>query len=126
GGGSAVHPDRGPAAGQVDRRAVRARRPLHDTARATAVDAGPRRSGTAALNAPGDEPPDAERPLGAVRGIIGLSRRPSRKEWRRALIAFCLGAGALLLVVLLVHPQPPLLATGASAPAIVLRDGSGG
>ena len=38
---------------------------------------------------------------------------------------FTAGLVALVLVVLLVHPQPPLLATGSAAPAIVLRDAGG-
>jgi thiol-disulfide isomerase/thioredoxin len=36
-----------------------------------------------------------------------------------------LGIGALVLVVFLVHPQPPLLAVGASAPPIVLKNADG-
>jgi peroxiredoxin len=36
-----------------------------------------------------------------------------------------LGIGALVLVVLLVHPQPPLLAVGTAAPPIVLKDADG-
>lgn len=60
-----------------------------------------------------------------MRGIIGLSRRPTRREWRRAFVLFSLGLVALLVVVLVVHPQPPLLATGTPAPKVTLHDSDG-
>jgi thiol-disulfide isomerase/thioredoxin len=54
-----------------------------------------------------------------------MTRRPNRREWRRGFVVFGLGMIALVAVVLLVHPQPPLLATGAAAPPVVLRDATG-
>lgn len=41
------------------------------------------------------------------------------------MITFVLGLGALVLVVLLVRPQPPLLAVGTAAPPIVLKTPDG-
>lgn len=59
-------------------------------------------------------------------GIIGLTRRPTRREWRRAVITGVLGLVGLFLVILLVHPsQPPLLADGTGAPSIVLASDTG-
>ncbi|HWF57020.1 MAG TPA: TlpA disulfide reductase family protein [Candidatus Dormibacteraeota bacterium] len=67
--------------------------------------------------------PDApERP----RGYLGINRRPSRREWRRALIFFASGMVALILLALLVRPQANLLAVGTAAPAISLDAAGGG
>jgi hypothetical protein len=67
--------------------------------------------------------PDAsERP----RGYLGINRRPSRRDWRRALIFFASGIVALILLTLLVRPQADLLPVGATAPAISLDAVGGG
>jgi hypothetical protein len=67
--------------------------------------------------------PDApQRPT----GYLGINRRPSRREWRRALIFFATGMVALLLVVVFVRPQSNLLPVGATAPAISLDAVGGG
>jgi thiol-disulfide isomerase/thioredoxin len=55
-----------------------------------------------------------------VPGIIGLTRRPNRREWRRAIITFVVGIAAVFLIILLVHPSPPMLQAGTPAPAIAL------
>ncbi len=58
-------------------------------------------------------------------GYLGITRRPSRREWRRALVLFAAGMVGLVLVVTLVRPQAHLLALGTRAPAISL-DAVGG
>jgi peroxiredoxin len=59
-------------------------------------------------------------------GYLGITRRPSRREWRRALILFAVGMVGLVLVVTLVRPQANLLPVGSSAPAISLDAVGGG
>jgi hypothetical protein len=59
-------------------------------------------------------------------GYIGITRRPSRREWRRALILFAVGMVGLILVVTFIHPQADLLPVGAPAPAISLDAVGGG
>ena len=41
------------------------------------------------------------------------------------MITAAFGVAALFLVILLVHPSPPLLSTGTAAPAIVLKSDTG-
>lgn len=53
-------------------------------------------------------------------GYLGITRRPSRREWRRALVLFGVGVVGLVLALLFVRPQANLLPVGASAPAISL------
>lgn len=65
-----------------------------------------------------DLPGRGDRPLGI--------RRPSRREWRRALILFAGGIVVLTLTFVFIHPQPSLLAVGSSAPAISLDSATGG
>jgi thiol-disulfide isomerase/thioredoxin len=59
-------------------------------------------------------------------GYLGITRRPSRREWRGALILFAVGTVGLVLVLLFVRPQANLLAVGTSAPAIGLDAVGGG
>jgi peroxiredoxin len=59
-------------------------------------------------------------------GYLGITRRPTRREWRRALMLFAVGMVGLVLVVTLVRPQANLLAIGTSAPAISLEAVGGG
>lgn len=59
-------------------------------------------------------------------GYLGISRRPSRREWRRALLLFAAGTVGLVLVLLLIHPQANLLAVGARAPDVSLDAAGGG
>ncbi|MGH7722805.1 MAG: TlpA family protein disulfide reductase [Candidatus Dormibacteria bacterium] len=65
-------------------------------------------------------------PPGPPSGYLGISRRPSRREWRRALILFAVGIVGLIVVVLVVHPQANLLPLGTAAPAISLDSVGGG
>ena len=58
-------------------------------------------------------------------GLLGISRRPTRREWRRAITVFVVAIAALLLAIAFVHPKPQLLPVGSTAPAIHLRDPSG-
>jgi AhpC/TSA family len=58
-------------------------------------------------------------------GYLGVTRRPSRREWRRALILFAVGSLGLVVVFLFVRPQAHLLPVGAAAPALSL-DAAGG
>ena len=66
-------------------------------------------------------PPGEQRPA----GYLGVTRRPTRREWRRALTMFVVGMVGLTLVLLFIHPQPSLLAVGSTAPAISLTSSSG-
>src|SRR4029077_6897324 len=91
-----------------------------DCACSAAAHARTRRSGSAPLSEP--EKPE---PLHAVPGILGLTRRPTRREWRRAIITFVVGVGVIFLAIVLVHTQPPLLANGTVAPPIVLESDAG-
>jgi peroxiredoxin len=59
-------------------------------------------------------------------GYLGITRRPTRREWRRALILFAVGMVALVLVVTFIRPQASLLPVGSSAPAISLDAVGGG
>jgi thiol-disulfide isomerase/thioredoxin len=59
-------------------------------------------------------------------GYLGITRRPTRREWRRALILFALGTVGLVLVLLFIRPQPNLLAVGSTAPTISLDAAGGG
>jgi peroxiredoxin len=59
-------------------------------------------------------------------GYLGITRRPSRREWRGALILFAVGTVGLVLALLFVRPQANLLAIGTSAPAISLDSADGG
>ena len=59
-------------------------------------------------------------------GYLGITRRPTRREWRRALIFFAVGTVGLVLVVTLIRPQAKLLPLGTSAPAISLEAVGGG
>lgn len=67
-------------------------------------------------------PPGDERPA----GYLGITRRPTRREWRRAFLWFVGGMVGLTLMLLFIHPQPSLLAVGSNAPAINLTAASGG
>ncbi len=58
-------------------------------------------------------------------GYLGITRRPTRREWRRALIFFAVGMVGLVLVVTFIRPQASLLPLGTAAPAISL-DAVGG
>jgi peroxiredoxin len=66
-------------------------------------------------------PPGEQKPA----GYLGITRRPTRREWRRALTLFVVGMVGLTLVLLFIHPQPSLLAVGSAAPAISLTSASG-
>jgi thiol-disulfide isomerase/thioredoxin len=70
----------------------------------------------------GSVPPGEQRPA----GYLGITRRPNRKEWRRALTLFVVGMIGLTLMLLFIHPQPSLLAVGSNAPALTLTSSSGG
>lgn len=65
------------------------------------------------------------RDSGDAPGFLGISRRPTRREWRRASVTFVVGMIVLTLMLLFIHPQPSLLAIGSSAPPISLRATSG-
>ncbi len=69
-----------------------------------------------------DLPGRGDRPM----GYLGISRRPTRREWRRALLLFAGGIVALTLMFFFIHPQPSLLAVGSNAPAINLDSAEGG
>lgn len=69
-----------------------------------------------------DLPGSGDRPA----GYLGITRRPTRREWRRAFILFSAGVVALTLMLLFIHPQPSLLAVGSNAPAINLESAGGG
>jgi thiol-disulfide isomerase/thioredoxin len=59
-------------------------------------------------------------------GYLGITRRPTRREWRRALLLFAVGMVGLVLVVSFIHPQASLLPVGSSAPPIQLQAVGGG
>lgn len=59
-------------------------------------------------------------------GVIGVSRRPTRREWRGALVFFAVGVAGLILVVTFIHPQPNLLPVGSAAPPVRLQAVGGG
>jgi hypothetical protein len=59
-------------------------------------------------------------------GYLGITRRPTRREWRRALILFAVGMVGLVLVVTFIHPRADLLPVGTTAPAISLDVVGGG
>ena len=63
---------------------------------------------------------------GSPSGYLGISRRPTRREWRRALLIFAAGTIVLVLLLLFLRPRPNVLAVGTSAPAISLRSATGG
>jgi thiol-disulfide isomerase/thioredoxin len=54
------------------------------------------------------------------RGYLGITRRPTRREWRRALIVFAVGVVVLTLLMAFLRPRAHLLALGTAAPAISL------
>ena len=60
------------------------------------------------------------------RGYLGVTRRPTRREWRRSLLFFAAGTVGLVLVLLLIRPQANLLAVGSRAPAVSLDAAGGG
>jgi thiol-disulfide isomerase/thioredoxin len=62
----------------------------------------------------------------APTGYLGITRRPTRREWRRALIFFAVGMVGLVLVVTFIRPHADLLPVGATAPAISLDAVGGG
>jgi AhpC/TSA family len=59
-------------------------------------------------------------------GYLGISRRPTRRQWLRAWLFFVVGVVLLTLLFFLIRPQPSLLAVGTSAPAIALDAAGGG
>jgi thiol-disulfide isomerase/thioredoxin len=59
-------------------------------------------------------------------GYLGVTRRPSRREWRGALILFAVGSLGLVLILLFIRPQAHLLALGTAAPTISLDAAGGG
>jgi thiol-disulfide isomerase/thioredoxin len=59
-------------------------------------------------------------------GYLGITRRPSRREWRRALLFFAAVTLGLILVVVFIRPKANLLAVGTAAPAISLDAAGGG
>jgi hypothetical protein len=59
-------------------------------------------------------------------GFLGVSRRPSRREWRGALILFAVGCVGLVLALLFIHPQASLLAVGTTVPDVSLDAAGGG
>lgn len=67
----------------------------------------------------------SERPAPPT-GYLGITRRPSRREWRRALLLFAVGIVGLVLVVTFIRPQANLLPVGSKAPAISLDAVGGG
>jgi hypothetical protein len=69
-----------------------------------------------------DLPAGGERPI----GYLGISRRPTRRQWLRAWVFFVVGVVALTLMFFVIRPQPSLLAVGTSAPAIDLDAAGGG
>lgn len=58
-------------------------------------------------------------------GVLGISRRPTPREWRRAGFTFVGGLVVILLAIFLVHPQPGLLPSGTAAPPLVLDTDAG-
>jgi len=58
-------------------------------------------------------------------GIIGITRRPTRREWRRAVLTFILGIAVVAAAILFIHPSQQLLPVGLAAPPITLRDSGG-
>ena len=64
-------------------------------------------------------------PRDAPRGLLGVTRRPTRREWRRAFIAFGVGVVGLVLALLFIHPQASLLPVGTTVPAFSLRSTDG-
>ncbi|HEX4755986.1 MAG TPA: TlpA disulfide reductase family protein [Candidatus Dormibacteraeota bacterium] len=69
-----------------------------------------------------DIPGGGERPA----GYLGISRRPTRRQWLRAWLFFVVGVVLLTLLFFYIRPQPSLLAVGTSAPAINLDAATGG
>jgi thiol-disulfide isomerase/thioredoxin len=63
---------------------------------------------------------------GPPTGYLGITRRPSRREWRRALLFFAAVTVGLIVVVVFVRPKASLLPVGAAAPAISLDAAGGG
>ncbi len=59
-------------------------------------------------------------------GYLGITRRPTRREWRRALLFFAVGMVGLVLVVTFIRPHAGLLTVGTKAPAISLEAVGGG
>lgn len=59
-------------------------------------------------------------------GYLGISRRPTAREWRRALVLFAGGIVVLTLMFAFIHPQPSLLAVGSTAPPVHLDSAAGG
>jgi hypothetical protein len=69
-----------------------------------------------------DLPTGGERPV----GYLGISRRPTRRQWLRAWLLFVVGVVVLTLLFFFIRPQPSLLAVGTGAPAIDLDAAGGG
>jgi peroxiredoxin len=59
-------------------------------------------------------------------GYLGINRRPSAREWRRALTFFAAGMVVLTAIIIFVRPKASLLSVGAAAPAITLTAAGGG
>jgi hypothetical protein len=49
-------------------------------------------------------------------GVLGVTRRPTRREWRRALLTCAVGMVALALVVVFVRPGPTSCPSAAPHP----------
>ena len=58
-------------------------------------------------------------------GVLGVSRRPTRREWRRALVLFAVGMVGFVVVIAFVHPQVNLLTVGTKVPAVNLQSSTG-
>ncbi|MHB8718306.1 MAG: TlpA family protein disulfide reductase [Candidatus Dormibacteria bacterium] len=58
-------------------------------------------------------------------GILGVTRRPTRREWRGAITLFGVGVVGLVAALLFVHPQASLLPLGSPAPAFTLQSADG-
>jgi hypothetical protein len=69
-----------------------------------------------------DVPAGGERPV----GYLGISRRPTRRQWLRSWLFFVVGVAVLTLMFFYIRPQPSLLAVGSSARAIDLDAAAGG
>ncbi|MBJ7609206.1 MAG: TlpA family protein disulfide reductase [Candidatus Dormibacteraeota bacterium] len=61
----------------------------------------------------------------ATPGYLGINRRPTRREWLRALVLFLVGMVGLTLMFLFIHPRASLLAVGSSAPRVTLSAAGG-
>lgn len=57
--------------------------------------------------------------------MLGISRRPTGREWRRVILVFIVGVAALLFAMVVLRPQPQLLPLGTTPPVIQLSDDAG-